>query len=84
MEGGQNEPGGFYRRTTGIEVDNEGEQRFTQGLTSAVSFWGLGGSDFMSGEQYDDYLDGGDGDDLIWGGAGNGEFATDSGASSAC
>jgi hypothetical protein len=39
--------------------------------TQALDLRGLGGNDFISGEQYDDRLDGGDGDDLIWGGAGN-------------
>lgn len=71
MVGGENEPNGLYRHTTGMEVDSEGKQHFTDGLTNSVSFWGLGGNDFMSGEQYDDYLDGGDGNDLIWGGAGS-------------
>ncbi|MCL4771823.1 MAG: hypothetical protein KJZ76_15995, partial [Burkholderiaceae bacterium] len=30
------------------------KQHFTDGLTNSVSFWGLGGNDFMSGEQFDD------------------------------
>ena len=71
MVGGENEPNGLYERITGVRVDSEGNPRLTLGDTGAVSLWGLGGNDFMSGEQYDDYLDGGDGDDLIWGGAGN-------------
>ncbi len=40
MEGGENEPNGLYRRITGTEVDSEGKQRLTQGLTGAVSLWG--------------------------------------------
>ncbi|MCL4771821.1 MAG: hypothetical protein KJZ76_15985, partial [Burkholderiaceae bacterium] len=71
MVGGENEPGGLYRRITGAELDSEGKLRFTYGLTNSVSLRGLGGNDFVSGEQYDDYLDGGDGNDLIWGGAGS-------------
>ncbi len=66
MVGGENEPNGLYRHTTGMEVDSEGKQHFTDGLTNSVSFWGLGGNDFMSGEQYDDYLDGGDGNDVAF------------------
>ncbi len=54
MVGGENEPNGLYRHTTGMEVDSEGKQHFTDGLTNSVSFWGLGGNDFMSGEQFDD------------------------------
>lgn len=71
MVGGENEPSGRYQRITGAHVDGEGLQLATYGEMGAVSLWGLGGNDFMSGEQFDDYLDGGDGDDLIWGGAGS-------------
>ena len=40
MEGGENEPNGLYRRTTGTEVDSEGKQHVTESLTGAVSLWG--------------------------------------------
>ena len=69
--GGHNEPNGWYRRIMGGAVDEEGRQYFTDANTRAVSYWGLVGHDFISGEQDDDYLDGGDSDDLIWGEAGN-------------
>ena len=57
-------PGTFNRRIG--YTDGE----LVVAITRAVSFWGLGGNDFMSGEQYNDYLNGGEGDDLIFGGAG--------------
>ncbi|MFT4193544.1 hypothetical protein [Ottowia sp.] len=75
MVGGQDSPLGSFQRITGVTVDGNGAQSFSYANTQAVSFWGLGGNDFISGEQYDDHLDGGEGDDLIWGGAGNGHLA---------
>lgn len=62
--GGHNEPNGWYRHTRGGVVGEEGRQYFTYANTRAVSYWGLGRHDFISGEQ-DDYLDGSEG--LIWG-----------------
>ncbi|MFT3779389.1 MAG: calcium-binding protein [Ottowia sp.] len=61
---------GTVRRITG--VDGNGNTLTSD--TRAVTYWGLGGNDFISGEQYDDHLDGGDGDDAIWGGAGSDEI----------
>lgn len=73
MVGGQDALGapGTFQRISGVALDAQGNQYFTYANTRAVSLWGLGGNDFMSGEQYDDYLDGGEGNDLIFGGAGS-------------
>ncbi|MFT3779392.1 MAG: putative Ig domain-containing protein [Ottowia sp.] len=76
MVGGQDTLGapGTFQRLSGLAPDGQGGWRPTYANTRAVSFWGLGGNDFMSGEQYDDHLDGGEGDDLVWGGAGSDEI----------
>lgn len=76
--GGHNEPNGWCRRITGGAVNEEGRQCFTNANTRAVSYWGLGGHDFISGEQDDDYLDEGEG--LIWGKCGECRDAIYSGA----
>ncbi|WP_343293934.1 calcium-binding protein [Vandammella animalimorsus] len=57
---------GAYERIGGYDGQN-----FVIRHARAVDLRGLGGNDFISGEQYDDRLDGGEGDDLIWGGAGS-------------
>lgn len=73
MVGGQDafDGPGTFKHITGMTLGSDGKQYFTYGNTQSVRFWGLGGDDFISGEQYDDFLDGGDGDDLIWAGAGS-------------
>lgn len=71
MQGGHDDRPGLFSRPTGAALNEDGGQELTTAYTSAVSFWGLGGNDFMSGEHYDDYLNGGDGDDLVFAGAGN-------------
>ncbi|MEN5182162.1 calcium-binding protein, partial [Comamonas testosteroni] len=58
-------------RPAGGDLGSDGVWRPVYVNTQAVSYWGKGGNDFISGEQYEDYLDGGDGDDAIWGGAGS-------------
>lgn len=62
---------GTFEWPTGTAIHPEGYTVLVDGYTTAVNFWGLGGNDFISGEQYDDYLNGGDGDDLLFGGAGS-------------
>ncbi len=73
MQGGQDAIGapGTFLRTIGSAVGPDGQPQAITAKTRAVSFWGLGGNDFISGEHYEDYLNGGDGDDLIFGGAGS-------------
>jgi Ca2+-binding RTX toxin-like protein len=68
MTSGQDAYGasGTFQHVTGLDEGN-----ITTANMRAMSFWGLGGHDFISGEHYDDYLDGGEGDDLIFGGAGS-------------
>ncbi|MEJ5129023.1 putative Ig domain-containing protein [Comamonas sp. MYb21] len=58
-------------RPVGGNLGADGVWQPVYANTQAVGYWGRGGNDFISGEQYEDYLDGGDGDDAIWGGAGS-------------